>query len=316
MQKRTETQTVTEKKRPLPSFFTEKRKESISSYLYISPFFILFAIFGVFPIIFSFYLAFQKWNGLGKMKYVGFNNFKFIFEDPLFWKSIYNTFIIALLGTVPQLIVAFILAFSLNSALIKFKNFFRISFFIPNVTSIVAVAIVFGTLFTSSEAGLINSILGLIGISPINWGVSEWGVKIAISTMVFWRWVGYNTIIYLAGLQSIPNELYEAAKIDGANLRQQIYHITLPMMRPTIIFTVFLSTIGSLQLFTEPLVFLGRAMREEGITIVLYLYRDAFVSNAFGTASATAVVLFFIIVIISAINVFIANRLGNAKRKV
>jgi cellobiose transport system permease protein len=316
MPKPIETQTVTEKKRPLSSFFTEKRKESISGYLYISPFFILFAIFGVFPIIFSFYLAFQKWNGLGQMKFVGFNNFKLIFEDSLFWKSIYNTFTIAFVGTVPQLIVAFILAFSLNSALIKYKNFFRISFFIPNVTSIVAVAIVFGTLFTSSEAGLINSILGLIGISPINWGVSEWGVKIAISTMVFWRWVGYNTIIYLAGLQSIPNELYEAAKIDGANLRQQIYHITLPMMRPTIIFTVFLSTIGSLQLFTEPLVFLGRAMREEGITIVLYLYRDAFVSNAFGTASATAVVLFFIIVIISTINVFIANRLGNAKRKV
>nr|WP_240035347.1 sugar ABC transporter permease [Neobacillus notoginsengisoli] len=292
---------------------TERKKEQIAGYLYISPFFILFSIFGLFPILYSFYLGFQKWNGLGEMEFVGLRNFKLIFEDPLFWKSIYNTFIIALMGTLPQLLVAFLLAFALNSALIRFKNFFRVSFFLPNVTSIVAVAIVFGTLFTNSETGLVNALLSLFNIPPINWSTNEWGVKIAISSMVFWRWVGYNTIIYLAGMQSIPNELYEAAKIDGANLRQQIRYVTLPMLKPVLIFTIFISTIGSIQLFTEPLVFVGRAMREEGITVVLYLYREAFVNNAFGTASATAIVLFLIIILVSTINVLITNRIGNTK---
>ncbi|MDX5476357.1 MAG: sugar ABC transporter permease [Bacillaceae bacterium] len=294
-------------KRP---YFTERKKESLAGYLYISPFFILFAIFSIFPIFFSFYLAFHRWNGLGEMQYVGWRNFQLILDDPMFWKSISNTFIMALMGTLPQLVVAFLLAYALNSSIVRFKNFFRISFFMPNVTSIVAVAIVFGTIYTNSETGLMNVILSYFNIGPVNWGSHEWGLKVAISTMVFWRWVGYNTIIYLAGMQSIPNELYEAAKIDGANLWQQIRYITLPMLKPVIIFTVFVSTIGSLQLFTEPLVFLGRTMREEGITMVLYLYREAFVNNAFGTASASAVILFFIIIVISIINLLIANRIG------
>lgn len=294
-------------KRP---YFTERKKEALTGYLYISPFFILFAIFSIFPIFFSFYLAFQRWNGLGEMQYVGIRNFRFILDDPMFWKSISNTFIMALMGTLPQLIVAFLLAYALNSTIVRFKNFFRISFFMPNVTSIVAVAIVFGTIYTNSETGLMNVLLSYFNIPPINWGSHEWGLKVAISTMVFWRWVGYNTIIYLAGMQSIPNELYEAAKIDGANLWQQIRFITLPMLKPVIIFTIFVSTIGSLQLFTEPLVFLGRTMREEGITMVLYLYREAFMNNSFGTASASAVILFIIIIIISSINLLIANRLG------
>lgn len=294
-------------KRP---YFTVRKKESLAGYLYISPFFILFAIFSIFPIFFSFYLAFHRWNGLGEMQYVGWRNFQLILDDPMFWKSISNTFIMALMGTLPQLVVAFLLAYALNSSIVRFKNFFRISFFMPNVTSIVAVAIVFGTIYTNSETGLMNVILSYFNIGPVNWGSHEWGLKVAISTMVFWRWVGYNTIIYLAGMQSIPNELYEAAKIDGANLWQQIRYITLPMLKPVIIFTVFVSTIGSLQLFTEPLVFLGRTMREEGITMVLYLYREAFVNNAFGTASASAVILFFIIIVISIINLLIANRIG------
>ncbi len=184
------------------------------------------------------------------------------------------------------------------------------------MTSIVAVAVVFGTLFTNSENGLVNAFIGLFGFEPVNWGTSEWGVKLAISAMVFWRWIGYNTIIYLAGLQSIPHDLYEAAKIDGASVRQQIWYITVPMMRPVLIFTVFISTIGALQLFTEPLVFLGSTLREEGVTVVLYLYREAFSNNAFGTASATAVVLFFIIIVMSAINLLITNRLGSSGKQV
>jgi cellobiose transport system permease protein len=312
---RTEPGTTILKTKVKPPLLTESRKESLAGYLYISPFFILFAIFGLFPILFSFYLAFQRWNGLNEMQFVGLRNFRLIFEDPLFWKSISNTFIMAIMSAIPQLILAFLLAFVLNSALVRAKSFFRIAFFMPNVTSIVAVALVFSSLFTNSPTGMINALLGVFGLEPINWNSSAWGIKIAISTMVMWRWVGYNTIIYLAGLQSIPQQLYEAAKIDGANTWQQIYYITLPLMRPVIMFTIFISTIGSLQLFTEPLVFIGRVMRDEGMTVVLYLYREAFVNHAFGTASATAVVLFFIIIAMSAINVSLANRIGNTQRR-
>lgn len=289
---------------------TEEKKEMVTGYLYISPFFILFTIFGLFPILFSFYLGFQKWNGLTEMEFVGWANFRFVLEDPLFWKSLYNTFIMGLLGTFPQLVVAIVLAFALNSALIKFRNFYRVSYFMPYVTSTVAVAVVFGVIFSEQESGLINVILSWFHLDPVNWTTSEWGVKFAIAAMVFWRWVGYNTIIYLAGLQSIPKELYEAAKIDGATLFQQLRYITVPMLRPFIIFTVFLSTIGAFQLFTEPLIFLGRSYREEGITVVLYLWREAFVNLSFGPASATAILLFFIIIIFSSVNVFLANRIG------
>jgi len=294
---------------------SEKKKTALIAFLFISPFFILYAIFGAFPVFFSFYLAFQKWNGLGEMVYVGFENFKIIFSDAIFWKSIYNTIIIGLMGTVPQLIVALILAVALNSALIKFKSFFRVTYFMPNVTSIVAVAIVFTVLFSSQEGGLVNATLSLFGFSPVNWQTSEWGVKVAIATMVFWRWVGYNAIIYLAGLQSIPKDLYEAAEIDGAKKWQQFLFITVPMLKPIIIFTVFMATIGSLQLFAEPLIFSGSGFREEGISVVLYLYRDAFTNNAFGTASATAVSLFLLIVVFSAINVYLTNRLDKSNAK-
>ncbi|MBM7660130.1 cellobiose transport system permease protein [Bacillus mesophilus] len=292
------------------SSLSESAKEALSGYLYISPFFILFAIFGVFPILFSFYLGFQKWNGFGEMEFVGLNNFRLILEDPLFWKSLSNTMIMWVMGTLPQLIIGIILAYTLNSAIIKFKGLFRVSIFMPYVTSTVAVAIVFGIMFNDQPYGLINIIIGWFGFEPHAWTTSEWGVKIAISAMVFWRWIGYNTIIYLAGLQAIPNELYEAATIDGASTRQKIQYITIPLLRPIIILTVFTSTIGALQLFTEPLILVGRTYREEGLTVVLYLYREAFTNMAFGTASAAAIILFLIIIIISTINVFVANRLG------
>ncbi|WP_082881185.1 carbohydrate ABC transporter permease [Lederbergia galactosidilytica] len=287
-----------------------KRKESLTGYLYVAPFFILYFIFGLFPILFSLYLGFQKWNGLGKMEFIGLQNFKLILTDSLFWTSLSNTLIIWVLGTLPQLIIGIILAYALNSALVKLKTLFRVSIFIPYITSTVAVAIVFGIMFNNQEFGLFNSILGIFGIDPVSWGTNFWGVKIAISTMVFWRWIGYNTIIYLAGLQGIPNELYEAAEIDGASTRQKIQYITIPMLRPILILTVFTSTIGALQLFTEPLIFLGSSAREEGITVVLYLYREAFSNLAFGPASATAIILFIIILVFSSVNVFIANRIG------
>lgn len=296
---------------------SEKKKDMLSGYLYIAPFFIIFGIIGLYPAVFSIVLAFQDWNGLGEMDFVGLKNFVVVLQDPLFWKSLYNTVIIGLMGTAPQLIVGIILAYFLNMAVIRFTNFFRVTIFMPYITSMVAVALVFGVFFSSSETALANYVIGLFGVDPVSWKTSEWGAKIAISLMVFWRWVGYNTIIYLAGLQSIPKDLYEAATIDGAGKVQQFFHITIPMLKPFIILTVFMSTVGALQLFAEPAVFLGSSAfnRDEAMTVVMYLYRDAFNLGSFGTASATAVLLLIIIVGAAALNTWLTSGVGRKQKR-
>ncbi|MGV2621952.1 sugar ABC transporter permease [Halobacillus sp. ACCC02827] len=299
------------------SHMSEKKKDMLSGYLYIAPFFIIFGIIGLYPAGFSIVLAFQKWNGLGEMEFVGMSNFIIVLQDPLFWKSLYNTVIIGLMGTAPQLIVGIILAYFLNLAVIRFTNFFRVTIFMPYITSMVAVALVFGVFFSSSETALANYFIGLFGIDPVSWKTSEWGAKIAIALMVFWRWVGYNTIIYLAGLQSIPKDLYEAATIDGAGKVQQFFHITIPLLKPFILLTVFMSTVGALQLFAEPTVFLGSSAfsRDEAMTVVMYLYRDAFNLGSFGTASATAVLLLIIIIAAAAINTWLTSGFNREKKR-
>ncbi|MFJ5623972.1 carbohydrate ABC transporter permease [Peribacillus loiseleuriae] len=295
---------------------SEAKKDMISGYLYIAPFFIIFAIIGLYPVLFSIYLAFQKWNGLSPMTFAGLANFKVVLTDPLFWKSVYNTIVMGIMGTAPQLVFGIILACLLNLAFLKFKNFFRVTIFMPYITSMVAVALIFSVLFSDHESSLVNYVLSLAGLDQVNWGSSEWGTKIAISIMVFWRWVGYNTIIYLAGIQSIPNDLYEAATIDGANKFQQFRFITLPMLKPFIVLTVFTSTVGALQLFSEPTVFLGTSAftRDEAMTVVMYLYRDAFKLQSFGTASATAIILLVLISAFAAINVFLISGIGRKRR--
>lgn len=296
------------------SFMTESRRSALTAYLYISPFFILFAIFGVYPIFFTFYLSFFKWDALGPMTFVGLDNFKFILGDKTFWTSFSNTLLMGVMGTIPQLILALLLAVVLNSAVTKFKSIFRVVYFMPNITSIVAVTLIFSAIF--ANRGMVNSLLNWLGMESMSWNTDWWGVKIAISTMVFWRWLGYNMIIYLSGLQSVPVDLYEAARIDGAGRIQRLVHITIPLLKPFIMFTVLTSTIGSLQLFTEPHVFLGQSgtgsTRIEGITMVIYLYSEAFKTYFFGTAAATAVILFVITILFSVTNMWLGNKMSGS----
>jgi len=296
------------------SWLTESKRSSLTAYLFISPFFVLFAIFGLYPILFTIYLSFFKWDALGPMQYMGLKNYEFVMEDPVFWTSFFNTLIISAMGTIPQLILALLLAVFLNSAITRFKKTLRVLFFMPNITSIVAVTLVFSALFSNN--GMVNWVFDVLGVDPINWNSGWWGVKLAIAMMIMWRWTGYNTIIYLSGLQSIPTDLYEAARIDGASRFQILLSITLPLLRPFIIFTVLLSTIGSLQLFTEPYVYLGQSgtssTREEGITMVIYLYTEAFGNSFFGTAAATAVILLIFTIIFSLINIWASRKIGGS----
>ncbi|MBS4218497.1 sugar ABC transporter permease [Bacillus sp. FJAT-49711] len=290
--------------------YSKKSADRLSGYLFISPFFILFGVFGVFPLLFTSFLSFHKWDILGAKEFIGFQNYKLLFTDPLFWKALGNTFSIWVLSTVPQLIAALIIAFLLNQAFLKAKDIFRLGIFMPNITSIVAVAIVFSAMF-GTKYGLVNYSLSFLGIDPINWSGSYLGTHVVISTMVMWRWVGYNAIIYLSGLQGISNDLYEAATIDGANKLQQLIHITIPLLRPVIIFTVLQSTIGGMQIFTEPLLF-GKGGSNQGLTITLYLYEEAFTRFSFGYAAAIAWMLFFIIIIFSLLNIFLTRKIRSA----
>jgi cellobiose transport system permease protein len=300
---------VSERKQGLASEIWKHRRE----YLAISPFYILFAVFGLFPILFSMYLSFQRWDGIGVMTFNGLNNYQFMVTDPEFWKAVRNTLLIWIYSTIPMLFFALIIAFLLNASFVRFRTFFRIGYFLPNVTSLVAVAIVFSTVF-SNNYGLLNYFLSLFGLSPVEWLNKTWGIQLAVSIMVIWRWVGYNAIIYLAGLQSIPTVLYEAAKIDGATGIQSFFRITIPNLRPIILFTVITSTIGGMQIFTESQVLVGNdgGVSGGGLTIVLYLYREAFVNNYFGYGSAVGWGMFLLIALFSIFNWLVVQG-GGAK---
>jgi cellobiose transport system permease protein len=275
----------------------------LPQYLAIAPFYVLFLVFGLFPIVFSIVLSFMKWDGVGPATWVGLAQYQYLVTDPRFWNAVANTFIIWIMSTVPMLFLALVVAFLLHSN-IAAKGFYRLAFFVPNITSMVAMAIVFGSVFSDSF-GLVNSALTALGAHTFGWLSSYWGIKITISVMVIWRWTGYNAIIYLAGLQAVPTELYDAAKTDGANGWQIFSRITIPMLRPVILFTVITSTIGGLGLFTEPEVLFNGATGgpdEAGMTIVLYQFNQAFTNFDFGYGSAIAWFLFLFSVIFAIIN--------------
>jgi ABC-type sugar transport system permease subunit len=282
-------------------------RRNIWAYVFISPFFILFAIFGLFPYIYAFYLSFVDWDGIGgpgTQKWVGLSNYSTLLQDGFWWKSLYNSIWLFVVTSL-NLLIALVLSFILNSGLVRFKEVFRAAFFAPIVASSVAVAVIFTTLF-GERYGTINWLLSLVGIAPIDWLTSARWIKPAIATVVIWRYFGWNTVIYLAGLQSIPTDLYEAARVDGAGWRQIFFRVTLPLLRPVITFTVILSIIGALQLFEEPLMLAGGTQTtapggtdRAGLTVLVYLYSQAFQFLNFGYAAAMSVALFVVIVLFS-----------------
>lgn len=272
-------------------------------YFLISPFFILYAIFGLYPIIYSLILSFHKWSGSSQMQFVGLQNYQYLLKDTVFLKSVLNTMIIWCINTIPMVILALIFAFLLNISTLKFKSVFRAIYFLPNVTSTVAVSIIFATMFANNY-GLVNFALKTLGLNTIRWMSIPLWIQFVIAGIVTWRWVGYNTVIALSGLQQIPYTLYEAARIDGASNVRIFFKITLPLLNPTIIFIVITSTIGGWQVMEESYMLVGKAggVGKAGMTIVLYLYNKAFMEGSFGYGSAVSWGLFIIIGIFSIIN--------------
>ena len=282
-------------------------------YVLLSPFVVLFLVFGVFPLGFSMYLAFQTWeptSGLDAMGFVGLDNFAFALQDEWFWKSLKNTAWLALVSGVPQHLVAIPLAYFIHSSFRRMRNGVVGAYFMPYITSSVAIAILFSSLF-STDFGLINvalqmlhhtPVLGwLVPAAPIDWLNQPDNIKPAIALIVFWRYVGFNLVLYLAALQTIPPDIYEAATMDGAGRFQKFWYITLPSLKPMMFFGVTLSMIGGLQLFEEPFILTqGKGGSDQaGMTTAVYLYRMAFDFNDFGAASAMSWLLFVVVAVLT-----------------
>lgn len=286
-----------------------------SPYLYISPFFLIFSALGLFPLLYTAWVSLHDWSLLSDdHPWVGFGNYTELLADSFFWNALWNTLSIWVLSTVPQLIFALILAHVLNNRL-RGQTLWRAGLVLPNITSVVAVAIIFGQLF-GRDYGLINWVLEVFGFEHIDWQSGTASSQFAISLMTIWRWTGYNALIYLAAMQAVPDSLHEAAIIDGATSMQRLRKITIPMIRPTIIFTVIISTIGGLQVLAEPLIFGGGGLTggsdRQFQTLALYLYEIAFSRFDFGYASATAWLMFLVILIVASANFLIIRRIRRA----
>ena len=267
-------------------------------YMFISPFYILFLIFGAYPILFSLYLSFTEWKGLGPIKFVGLRNFEQLFKDKIFWQSMSNGVILFFMYVPIMTFLALVLAVILNSKRIQGFRFFRTILFIPYIMNIVAAGFTF-RLLLNQKYGLVNALLAIFHIPPVPWLESIWGGRISLCLLVIWAWLGYNMVIMLAGLQTIPSELTEAALIDGASAVQAFFFVTIPLMRPVILFSVVLSTMGSFNLFSEIYNLTGGGPINATLTPVIVIFDQAFGNFRLGYASAMSYLYFIILFVLT-----------------
>jgi len=280
-------------------------KQNRHFYLFISPFFILFAVFGLYPLVFSLFLSFVKWDGLTPRIWVGLSNFASMLEDEILLTSLWNTLIIGVLYIPAMLILAFLFAVCLDQQWLRLRGFLRASFFLPCITPMVVIAMVFSLLY-SPESGLLNYVIVKIGrlvpfahLEPIPWINSARWSKFSLALLTGWRWTGYNMVLMLAGLQGIPDEYYEAAKVDGATLLRRLWHITLPLMRPMFLFCGIMSMLGTLYMFDEVFVLTKGGPGISSTNFGLFLFNTSFVDFRFGYGSAVAYTVALAVFLIS-----------------
>lgn len=284
----------------------QKIKKSRWAYVFISPFYVLFAIFGLYPMLLSLYLSFTRWKGVGPMEFAGLVNFELILKDAVFWKSMTNGVILFFLYVPIMLFLALALAVILNSGRVKGFRIFRTLIFMPFITNMVAAGFTFRILL-EKQNGLFNMLLGNIGLPSVPWLETVWWARISLSLLIIWAWLGYNMVIMLAGLQTIPSDLSEAALVDGATPIQAFFRIIIPLMRPVILFCMITSTIGSFGLFAEVTTLTNGGPVNATITPLIRIYGVAFSSYQFGYASALAYTFFALIFFLTIIQ-FRLNR--------
>ncbi len=285
--------------------------------MYIAPFFVLFGVVGLFPLLFTAYESLFDRDLLDDTgKFIGLRNYIDLWQDKQFWNALENTISIFVLSSGPQIVIAVLLAALLNTKL-RARTGWRVGVLLPYVASLVAVGIIFGNLF-GVQYGLVNGILQTLGLDRIDWQGNRFASHIAIATMVNWRWTGYNALIVLAAMQAIPRDLIEAAVVDGAGAVRRFFSVVLPLLRPTLIFVVLTSTIGGLQIFTEPKLFSSMPGSNNGgasneyQTVTLYLYQSGFETQHLGYAAAIAWALFILIIIFALINFFLTRRIASS----
>jgi len=272
--------------------------ESASGYIFIAPFYLLFVIFKVYPVLFSLYVSFHKWNGFGQMHPVGFKNYIDLVNDVSFWTALYNTTFIWLGNIFLVVVIGFLLAILVNSKYLKFKSLFRGLFYIPQAIAIVAITLTFAYIF-DKEFGVINLILNSISLPKIPWLINAIWAKISLIILIVWRTSPWYMIIILAGLQNIDKSVYEAAKIDGASFWQIIMKITIPLLRPIFFYCFIMGTISSFRMFAEPYALTGGGPGGATRTLTLYMYQNGFEFLKLGYANAISYILIVIIVCVS-----------------
>ncbi|GAA3507399.1 carbohydrate ABC transporter permease [Streptomyces showdoensis] len=270
-------------------------------YLLIMPAVLGFAVFKAYPIAASFWISLTTGSG-DEQRFAGLANYERLLTDPLFWTALKNTGLILVVQVPLMLGLALLVALGLNSTKVWLRPLWRLGVFVPSLTGLVAAGVMFSVIL-NRDAGLLNWVLSLFGIDPVNWLGSPFWARVAVVLVITWHYTGYNAVMYLAGLQGIPKELYEAAMVDGAGPVRRFFAITLPQLRPILLLTVVLSTIGTLQLFDEPYVLTGGGPDNSTLTVTMYLYDNGFTYFDFGYASALAYALALIVSVLGIIQV-------------
>lgn len=285
------------------------RWDKLAPYLFISPFFIIFVIFGLFPIIFSGYISLNEWTGLNPPVFVGLNNYRNLLKDADFLLALRNTAVLLMLSGPLTIGGGLLLAVILNNKLLRFRNAFRTIFYLPLVVSLIVASQVFGLLL-GNPFGLFNEVLARLGFQRVNFLTEPNLTIMVLVILITWKYIGNDLVIMLAGLQSIPPELGEAALVDGATPQQVFWNITLPLMRPVILFDIVLSTINTFNIFAEPYTLFGLngGVKQAGLVTGLLLYRTSFQFFKFGYGSAMAYIVGIFVFVLSLIQLRIGTR--------
>lgn len=294
--------------------------EGVVGYLFLVPALLVFTVFLAFPILYTLYLSFFRFEGVSSetllwvdlgffsyqltsiadLQFVGLENYATLLSDSLFHQALFNTTFILLVQVPLMVVLALLFAVALDASFVRFKGVFRTLLALPVSANLVAYSTVF--LLMMQDAGLVNYVLTGVGLPAIPWLTSSFWSRMTIVGAVTWRWTGYNMIILLAGLQTVPQQLYEAAEIDGANRFEKFRYVTIPQLRPVLLFVFVTSTIGTFKLFSEPVIINGGgAPLDSTITIVQYIYQTAFIDFRLGYASALTYVLIGVVSVLSAI---------------
>lgn len=295
------------------------KKRNKYAYLYLAPFFLVFIVFSLFPILYSLVLSFCDMDVLsGNLSFIGLENYERMISSGYFFQSIGNTLLIWIMAIIPQLTIAFVLALLLSNKWFHGRLLLRNIFYFPNLVTPVTIGLLFGALF-SYPGGAINNIMGLFGISPVDFQNNQMLARLVIAIAICWQNFGFNIIYFTAGINSISEDVIEAAQVDGASGWQRTIKITIPLMRPMLIYIMITSIIGGLQLFDVAKLVFTNVPGDATTTMVKYLYDSAFVRFQFGYGSAVAYGIFVIIACFSVLSLFVTrerkNEYGEKKRR-